>query len=256
MRIKVLGASNTESLDNGFSSFLIDDILAIDAGSLTRSLTFEAQLRLKAVLVTHPHYDHIRDIPAVAMNFFLRGGTVRICATAAVRDAIANYLLNGALYPRFFEFPARQPALHFAQVEPYQPLQIEGYTILPVPVSHPVPAVSYQVTSPDGKVALFTGDTGPGLADLWSHVSPQLLVIEVTAPSRYEQFAREAKHLTPGLLQQELTSFRDIRRYLPRVLIVHTNPAELPTIESEVAAVARSLECPITISSMGMQVVI
>ena len=43
MKIKVLGAHNTESLNTRYMSLLVDDILAIDAGCLTSTLTFEEQ---------------------------------------------------------------------------------------------------------------------------------------------------------------------------------------------------------------------
>ncbi|MEE8420857.1 MAG: MBL fold metallo-hydrolase, partial [Dehalococcoidales bacterium] len=68
MKIKVLGAHNCESSATRLVSLLIDDVLALDAGSLTSSLTFAAQQKLKAILLTHQHYDHIRDVPAIAMN--------------------------------------------------------------------------------------------------------------------------------------------------------------------------------------------
>jgi len=46
-------------------SLLVDEELAIDAGSLASGLTFEEQARLSAVLLSHGHYDHVRDVPAV-----------------------------------------------------------------------------------------------------------------------------------------------------------------------------------------------
>ncbi len=78
MRIKLLGAHNTESLETRMSGLVIDDVLALDAGGLTSSLTLAAQQELKAVLVTHQHYDHIRDIPALAINLYASGKTIPI----------------------------------------------------------------------------------------------------------------------------------------------------------------------------------
>lgn len=63
MRIRFLGAHNTETLTTRLSGLLVDQALALDAGSLTASLTLSQQLSLKGVLLTHQHYDHIRDIP-------------------------------------------------------------------------------------------------------------------------------------------------------------------------------------------------
>jgi ribonuclease BN (tRNA processing enzyme) len=38
----------------------VDDVLALDAGGLTSSLALSEQLGLKAVLITHRHYDHVK----------------------------------------------------------------------------------------------------------------------------------------------------------------------------------------------------
>jgi len=68
MKIRFLGAHNYETKDTRLVSLLIDDVLAIDVGGLSSSLSFEEQCKIKAVLLTHQHYDHVRDIPTLAMN--------------------------------------------------------------------------------------------------------------------------------------------------------------------------------------------
>ena len=132
-------------------------------------------------------------------------------------------------------------------------MQIEGYGVLAVPVNHPIPIVGYQVTSPDGKSVFYTADTGPGLADCWQRISPHLLIAEVTAPNRYEDFARESGHLTPSLLKQELISFRELKGYLPEVVVVHMDPRLEREIEAEIATVAATLNSAINLAYEGMQ---
>lgn len=253
MDIQALGAHNCESQNSKFVSLLIDDVLAIDAGGLTSSLSFSAQQKLKAILLTHQHYDHIKDVPVIAMNFYLRSITINIYSTQQVYNALSTHLLNGKLYPKFLEQPQENPTVKFTIIEPDKIEQIEGYSILAVKVNHNVPTVGYQVTSPDGKTVFYTGDTGPGLASCWQNVSPQLLVTEVTAPDRYEEFGRESGHLTPNLLKQELTSFQAIKGYLPRVVVVHMNPNLEKEIEAEIAVVANELNNSITLAYEGMQ---
>jgi len=251
--IQLLGVHNCESQNTKFISLLIDDTLAIDAGGLTSSLSFPAQQKLKAILLTHQHYDHIRDVPAIAMNFYLCGATIDIYSTQPVYNALTTYLLDGKLYPKFLEQPQGNPTIKFTLIEPYQTEQIEGYSILAVRVNHAVPTVGYQITSPDGKVVFYTGDTGPGLADCWERVAPQLLITEVTATNKYEEFAKESGHLTPSLLKQELTSFRKLKGYLPQVVVVHMNPDMEGEIETEIATVAKALNSSITLAHEGMQ---
>ncbi len=165
MNIQLLGAHSRESPNTKCISLLIDDTLAIDAGGLTSSLSFPAQQKLKAILLTHQHYDHIKDVPGIAQNFEFWGTTINVYSTQPVYNALTAHLLNGEITIKYLEQPQGNPTIKFTIIEPYKTKQIEGYSIIPIPVNHVVPTVGYQITSTDGKVVFYTGDTGPGLAD-------------------------------------------------------------------------------------------
>jgi ribonuclease BN (tRNA processing enzyme) len=254
MKVQVLGAHNIQSRTTRCISLLIDDVLAIDAGTLAASLSFAAQQKLRALLVTHHHLDHVRDIPALGMNFMLLESSLDIYATAATCEPVKAHLLNDVLYPDFTVRPPERPALRFHMVEPGQEETIAGYKVLPVAVSHAVPATGYQVTSPAGKKVFYTSDTGPGLADCWNQVRPDLLVIELTALNKYNDFARESGHLTPALLREELEGFMEINGYLPQVVTVHMNPLDEKGIRRELAVVARALNTNIRTAREGMRI--
>jgi ribonuclease BN (tRNA processing enzyme) len=254
MDICILGAHNCESEDTRFVSLLIDDVLALDSGALTSSLSWQSQLELEAILITHQHYDHVRDIPAIAINHFFRNTSIDIFAAQGVYDVLTTSILNGETYPNFFEFPAAYPSLRFTAVEPYRPVQIAGYSVLPVPVNHGDMALGYQVIGPDGKILFYSGDTGAGLSDCWGHISPQLLIIEATAPNSEQDFAMESEHLTPAMLAQELVSFRNVNSYLPEIVIVHMNPQVEAEIAAEIQNVADQLNVSITLAREGMQI--
>ncbi len=254
MNIQFLGAHNCEAQGTKFVSLLIDDIIAIDAGGLTSSLSFEAQQKLKAILLTHQHYDHTRDIPALGMSFYLHHATINIYSTQPVYDALGAHLLDGKLYPNFLEKPKQNPTIKFTIIEPYRTEQIEGYSILAIEVNHTVPTTGYQVTSPEGETLFYTADTGPGLAGCWRHISPQLLITEVTGSNRYEEEAKETGHLTPSLLKQELITFQEIKGYLPQVVLVHMSPTLEEEIKAELAIVTKALKHPITLAHEGMKI--
>lgn len=250
MKIRLLGAHNIETENTRLSCVVVDDVIVLDAGSLTSSLSLETQRNLKAVLLTHQHYDHIRDIPALAINLSITGDTVDMYTTRQAYDVITGHLLDGEIYPNFLEYPPDNPPIRFTVIEPLKSFRIEGYDILPVPVKHSVPTVGYQVTSPDGRTVFYTSDTGPDLADCWERISPQLLIIEVTDSNSFGA----PGHLTPNQLRQELITFQKMKGYLPEVITVHMMPTQEEEIKKEIAVVAEELDVRITVGYEGMEI--
>jgi len=254
MKIRILGAHNIESDKYGCPCFVIDDILAIEAGSLTSRLSITQQQNLKAILLTHYHYDHTRDIPLLGMSLFLSKKTTEIYATKSIYESLKAHLLNGDLYPDFSAFPPEKPVFNFNIVEPGKPISIANYRVLPLAVKHAAPTIGYQITSFNGKSVFITSDTGPGLDDCWKQINPNLLIIETTLPDYKEEAARRAGHLTPRLLIKELESFRKIKGYLPQVVLVHLDPLIEKEIKAEIHEFKKALSIKIRFGREGMKI--
>ena len=67
MRIQLLpstfDAQGVANLEQRLTCFLIDDCVAVDAGSIAIALTNEQRSKVKDIIVTHPHLDHIASLP-------------------------------------------------------------------------------------------------------------------------------------------------------------------------------------------------
>ena len=256
MKIQILGAHLAEQKGARLTSLLIDGVLVVDAGGLTSALSLPEQKKIKTVLLTHHHFDHTRDLVTLAANaaYYWRRQLV-VYALRYTLDIVTNCLLDGKIYANFLEYPSKEkPTLILEAIEPYSRKTIAGYDVLAVPVKHSVPAVGYQITSSAGKSLFYTGDTTVGISDCWQHISPQLLITEVAGPNKYGDWLKKAGHLCAGFLREELMQFRQLKGYLPRVIVIHIgNPYE-QEIKEEVAQVARELEADISLGYEDMKI--
>lgn len=222
MRVKVLGAHQLETRDTRLTSFLIDGALAVDAGSLTSGLTLEEQESVEAILITHHHFDHCRDLLTFGLN--TRGSTTDVYACHEVLDSLSANLVNGAIYPDHTRSPAGIPSLRFSPLEPGLENAVGDYSVIPMRVPHGPPTYGFQVTAADGGRFFYSGDTGPGFSEGWGVVLPDVCFIETSYPDRMGDEARTRGHLTPGLLAAELGKIEESFGKLPSVWAVHLNP--------------------------------
>jgi len=252
LKIRFLGAHNSDSAGTGLMSMLVDASLLLDAGTMASRLTFAQQMKIKHVLVTHAHYDHTRDIPSLAMNHYLRRQGFTVYGLPVTLEVFGAHFMDGVVYPDFRQRPPEKATVRFQAITPGEAFTIDGYTVLPVAMAHAVPSVGYQVTGPDGGVAFYTGDTGPGRDEAWQQGQPQLIIAEVTATARFADYMLKVGHLTPQLLGKELEVFRTQHGYLPRVVVSHTSPTVLEETKKELKAVGKELGITITVAHDGL----
>ena len=256
MEIQILGAHLAEQKGARLTSLLIDSVLVVDAGGLTSALSLPEQEKIETVLLTHHHFDHTRDLVTLAANagYYWRKQLV-VYAPRYTLDIVTSCLLDGKIYANYLEYPSKEkPTLILEAIEPYGRKTVGGYDVLAVPVKHSVPTVGYQITSLDGKSLFYTGDTTVGISDCWQHISPQLLITEVTGPNKYGDWLKKAGHLCAEFLKEELIQFRRLNGYLPRVIVIHIgNPFE-QEIKEEVSQVAQELKADISLGCEDMKI--
>ena len=256
MKIRFLGCHHTETAKSRLSSLMVDQDLVIDAGAITSTLTPDEQDRIQAILLTHQHLDHIRDVATLALGGLGSGNTLPVFATRETLESLSRHLLNGILYPDFTRIPSsEEPRIRLSPLEPYEEREICGRSVIPVPVVHTPGSVGFQVGSPGGRSFFYTGDTnGEGLASIWERMNPDLVIVEVTFPSSRESQARLTNHLTPELLGIEIERLREAGGKIPRLVATHLNTQVEGVIQKELRLLADKLEVSIILAFEGMVV--
>jgi len=220
MRLRVLGAYGAVDATHNLTGYLIDDRIAVDAGTLTSKLTLVQQARIESVFVTHAHADHIRDLPHLIVNRFNQNAPpLNIIASSEVMDRLANYVFNGEVWPDFEKIVAPEtgrPAIQYRAVAPGKKIRIGTTEFTVVPVNHSVPAAGV-IVEMDGQSVAFTGDTGP-TDQFWKRTNrfENLVgvITEASFPNDFQTLAAESGHLTPELFERELVKIqRDIPIY-------------------------------------------
>src|SRR5215831_1775831 len=144
------------------TSFVVDDTVAIDAGSLAFALTAEEMLCIRHILITHAHADHTASLPIFISEVFpALAAPVTVHATPPVIDALRRFVFNGEIWPDFAQIPLLTGlgrALQFCALKPGTPTQVENLRVTPIWVNHLVPTVGYIVESQKAGFAV-TSDT-------------------------------------------------------------------------------------------------
>src|ERR1700690_584366 len=124
MDLKVIGCHGGETPKHRTSAFILDDRLAIDAGSLTSGMDLKAQWALEACLVSHAHLDHIRDLATIADNRAQNGcPPLVIAGTKATLALLKKHFFNGLLWPDFTKIPTvAHPTIRYLVLTPEVPM--------------------------------------------------------------------------------------------------------------------------------------
>ncbi len=236
MRIRVLGAHGGASPRHRQTSFLLNDDVCLDAGAVAEALSLAEQARVRAVLLTHAHLDHVASLPFLLDNVLgRRERPVEVAAPAEVIASLRRHLFNDELWPDFSRLPGGdRPAVSFRALAWEEPQPVAGLTVTPLPVTHVVPACGF-VVSDGGGTVIFSGDTGP-TERLWeaarAAADVRALFVECSFPDAMREVAALSRHLTPETLKAELPKMPpDVP-----VFLYHMKPPGLEALAADVAA--------------------
>jgi ribonuclease BN (tRNA processing enzyme) len=235
--LRVIGCHGGETPKHRTSAFVIDDRVAIDAGSLTSGMELEAQCALEAVLVSHAHMDHIRDLATIADNRSQSGADPLVIAgTKHTIAALKKHFFNNFLWPDFSKIPnGRRPTIRYLELAPERPASIAGYEVQAVRVSHTIECCAFVVRTGNRALA-YSGDTGP-TDRLWQVLEAteglRALLMEVSFPNGEGRLAHISGHHTPETLARDLQKLPGAKE-LP-TLLYHIKPTFQARVERECA---------------------
>ena len=242
MNLRVLGCGGGEQSGKRLTSFLLNDHVLLDAGAATGALSLEEQARIRAVLLSHSHLDHVVGLAFLGDNLAVNSleAPISVFSIPEVLNILREHFFNDLLWPDFTRLPSRdQPVFKLTPLQQGVETRLEGLAVTAISVHHTLPAVGYLIRDQKSAI-LYSGDTGP-TEKLWAVARDcrdlKAVIVETSFPDRLEKLARQSGHLTPGMLKTEISK---LSREVP-VLITHLKPPFLAEIKKEIAAAKGNL---------------
>jgi ribonuclease BN (tRNA processing enzyme) len=236
MQVKIIGGHGGVVKGYHATSYLIDNSLLIDAGSVASGLDIVDQVAIDHILVSHAHLDHTKDLAFICDNCFgLRSKPFEVYCHPTVKKAIKDHLFNDVIWPDFSVLPNKEkPTIRFNDLNAEQCLILGDYKVTAVHVKHPGDAMGF-IVEKDGKSIVFTQDTGP-TDRIWqfAHECKNLKAIfcEVSFPNHMQKIADLSDHHTPQSL------FSELKKMPPKVPIYlgHLKPNFQEELIQEITA--------------------
>ncbi len=237
MKIRILGTALQDTARRQYAStYLINETVAIDAGCLGLWGSAEQQERVRHVLLTHSHADHIATLPLFLETVWTPAPECpTVHASQATLSTLRRHVFNEEVWPDFEALSERMPPfVRFRETELEVPFEVEGLQVTPVQVHHAVPTQGYVVREGDQAV-IFGSDTGP-TKRLWqvARETPGLkaVFLEASFPNQYQRVALASLHLTPEMFAHEAAQ-------LPpgvRIFAIHLKVRYRDVLERELRA--------------------
>jgi len=234
-------AQGVATLEQRLTCFVIDDCVAVDAGSIAIALNNEQRSKVRDIIVTHPHMDHVASLPIFIDDLYpTLKEPMRVYATQEVIELLERDVFNWNLYPRFSDLKNDYgPVMQYIPIPIGESFRVAHLNVVAVPVNHIVPTIGLVMTDGQKSVA-FSSDTAE-TEDFWKMVNGMqdldALLIEASFPDRMAKLAHVSRHFTPASLGQEL---KKLTHNGMDIMAVHLKP----TYRDEIVEQLNALNIP------------
>ncbi len=219
-----------------FTTFLFGSEVLLDAGSVVDYLSLEEQKKIEHIILTHPHVDHIRDLPLLVGNRLNSNHLkpLTVYGHHFTLKALKEHIFNNSIWPDFTRIPSESsPVLRLTELRPAEPENIASLWVYPILMEHPVETFGYIIRTTQGKYIAFTADTGP-TENFWQEVKRRdirEIVVEMSYPDEMRDIAISSGHLCPSLLIETL----ERHKINPETLyITHMKPQFTESIKRQI----------------------
>ena len=216
--------SSRVSFRQHLSCFVVDDSVAIDAGSLAMAASADQRDKIRDVVLTHAHLDHVAGLPLFVDDLFATlHEPIRVHATAEVIEVLEKNIFNWDVYPRFSELHnANGPVMTYEPFEIGREFNVKHLRFRAIGVNHKVPAVGFLISDSAATIAL-TSDTAE-MNGFWDLVNLEdnlkAVLIECAFPNELNDLAAVSHHLTPASLNNEMAK---LKQECP-ILVINLKP--------------------------------
>ena len=209
-RVAIMGNCSGELRDSqGTTSYLIDDRIAIDAGTGLFGMSEAQTSRIEHIVLSHQHFDHICSLPLLINTHYPRyvERPLQIWAHPVTIENLRKHIFNDQIWPDFSAIPsAVDGVLKFNPVEHNQPTSVGGLELSLIPVVHTVLSSAVALSSKEGGV-IYSSDTTVN-DTIWEFLNRnshfEILFVECTFTDKEQQLAERTGHYCPGLLHDDL----------------------------------------------------
>lgn len=217
------------------ASYIVNDSIVIDAGSIGFVSPLDVQKQVKHVFISHSHMDHLASLPIFIDNVYTPSPECPIVyGNADVLDCLQKHVFNERIWPDMIRLSTEEtPFLKMEEIHTETKVEVDGVRITPVAVDHIVPAMGFILEDDEAAIAIVS-DTNP-TNRIWEvinqHQNLKAVLLEASFPNHMKWLAERAMHLTPELFAGELKKLKQPAQ----VIAIHIKTAFDEQIKRELA---------------------